>query len=149
MPVMKRQESSPLLQRAIVLDMGDLGRQAEQLKEGARLEAAAIVTGNTVVIKPARSGAATAFKLLELLEEAGVPAGVANYLPGPGSEVGELATALRESDDEEAAREFADVAAWLFTLASLRGIRMSEAVRKYANGCPACGETPCSCIEKG
>ncbi len=44
MPVMKRQESSPLLQRAIVLEMGDLGCQAEQLKEGARLEAATIVT---------------------------------------------------------------------------------------------------------
>lgn len=44
MPVMKHQESSPLLPRAIVLDMGDLGRQAEQLKQSARLKAAAIVS---------------------------------------------------------------------------------------------------------
>ncbi len=56
----------------------------------AGMTAAALVTGNTVVIKPATAAAVTAFKLMELLEEAGVPAGVANYLPGPGAEVGEL-----------------------------------------------------------
>ncbi|MFQ5805489.1 MAG: L-glutamate gamma-semialdehyde dehydrogenase [Phycisphaerae bacterium] len=54
------------------------------------MTAAALVTGNTVVIKPATTAAVTAFKLMELLEEAGVPTGVANYLPGPGSQVGEL-----------------------------------------------------------
>ena len=60
-------------------------------------------------------------------------------------EVGELATALRESDSEALANEFADVAAWLFTLASLSGVRMSKAIKKYANGCPACREIPCAC----
>lgn len=51
---------------------------------------AAVVTGNTVVIKPASSAAVVAFKLMDILEAAGLPVGVVNYLPGPGSEVGEL-----------------------------------------------------------
>ena len=63
-------------------------------------------------------------------------------------EVGELATALRESDREELRNEFADVAAWLFTLASLSGVRMSEAITKYADGCPACRGTPCDCSQE-
>ncbi len=41
--------------------------------------------------------------------------------------------------------EFADVAAWLFTLASMTGVDMEEAVGKYRNGCPYCGATPCAC----
>ena len=44
MPIIKGQESTPLLQRAIVLDMGDLGQQAEQLKASAIREAAVIVS---------------------------------------------------------------------------------------------------------
>ena len=60
-------------------------------------------------------------------------------------EVGELARGLHRGDDESLREEFADVAAWLVTLASIRGIDMGEAARKYANGCPRCGETPCSC----
>jgi RHH-type proline utilization regulon transcriptional repressor/proline dehydrogenase/delta 1-pyrroline-5-carboxylate dehydrogenase len=54
------------------------------------MTAAALVTGNTVVIKPATAAAVTAFKLMELLEQAGVPAGVVNYVPAPGSAVGDL-----------------------------------------------------------
>jgi len=63
-------------------------------------------------------------------------------------EVGELATALRADDRSHLAEEFADVLAWLCTLASLRGIDLAEAVRKYAGGCPRCGNTPCTCPEK-
>jgi len=63
-------------------------------------------------------------------------------------EVGELATALRTSRGRELSNEFADVAAWLFTLASLSGVRMSEAIEKYAHGCPACRAVPCTCPEK-
>ena len=65
-------------------------------------------------------------------------------------EVGELARALRR--DEDAANleeEFADVLAWLSTLASIRGIDLEAAVaRKYADGCPYCSATPCACAEK-
>lgn len=51
--------------------------------------AAAMVTGNTVLLKPASTTPVIAYKLMEVLEEAGMPAGVVNYIPGPGSEVGD------------------------------------------------------------
>jgi len=60
-------------------------------------------------------------------------------------EVGELARALREGTGEGAAEEFADVLAWLSTLASIRGVELEEAVRKYTGGCPKCKGTPCRC----
>jgi len=60
-------------------------------------------------------------------------------------EVGELATALRRGDRRAMEGEFADVLAWLCTLASLSGVRMEEAAQKYAAGCPACREIPCRC----
>ena len=63
-------------------------------------------------------------------------------------EVGELSTALRTSDKEHLATEFADVFAWLSTLASLSGIELEDAVAKYAAGCPVCGNAPCDCPEK-
>ena len=54
------------------------------------MTSAAVVTGNAVVLKPASDTPLVAWKVFTLLEEAGVPAGVLNYLPGPGSEVGDL-----------------------------------------------------------
>ena len=54
----------------------------------ANMTVAAIVTGNTVVMKPASAAAAVAGKFMEALTEAGVPAGVVNYVPGPGASVG-------------------------------------------------------------
>jgi len=63
-------------------------------------------------------------------------------------EVGELATALREGGKPEQLGEFADVFAWLVTLASMTGVDMEEAIRKYANGCPACQAKPCTCGAK-
>lgn len=50
---------------------------------------AAMVTGNTVLLKPASATPIIAYKFLEVLEEAGMPKGVVNYIPGPGSEVGD------------------------------------------------------------
>lgn len=55
----------------------------------AGMTTAALVCGNTVVLKPASPTMVIAAQFVELLEEAGVPAGVVNYLPGPGSEVGD------------------------------------------------------------
>ncbi len=63
-------------------------------------------------------------------------------------EVGELATAIRGGDADEMKNEFADVLAWLCTLASLAGIEMEEAAQKYANGCPCCSSSPCGCSDK-
>ncbi len=60
-------------------------------------------------------------------------------------EVGELARALHRGHDEELEGEFADAAAWLVTLASIRGIDLRQAARKYAEGCPRCHAAPCEC----
>src|SRR5690625_6118123 len=51
--------------------------------------AAAMVTGNTVLLKPASATPVIAYKFIEVLEEAGLPKGVVNYVPGSGSEVGD------------------------------------------------------------
>ena len=50
--------------------------------------APALATGNAVVFKPAMAAPNVARKLVECLEDAGVPDGVVNYVTGPGSEVG-------------------------------------------------------------
>jgi NTP pyrophosphatase (non-canonical NTP hydrolase) len=61
-------------------------------------------------------------------------------------EVGELATALREGTLEEKKGEFADVYAWLMTLANLAEVDMQDALQKYGSGCCGCGTVPCSCV---
>ncbi|MFS0576563.1 L-glutamate gamma-semialdehyde dehydrogenase [Sporosarcina sp. 179-K 3D1 HS] len=50
---------------------------------------AALVTGNTVLLKPASTTPVVAYKFIEVLEEAGMPAGVVNFIPGSGAEVGD------------------------------------------------------------
>ncbi|MEQ8791177.1 MAG: MazG nucleotide pyrophosphohydrolase domain-containing protein [Pirellulaceae bacterium] len=61
-------------------------------------------------------------------------------------EVGELASALRNGSREERMEEFADVLAWLTTIANVAEVDLSEAVRrKYGGGCPGCGEFVCTC----
>jgi RHH-type proline utilization regulon transcriptional repressor/proline dehydrogenase/delta 1-pyrroline-5-carboxylate dehydrogenase len=54
----------------------------------AGMTAAALVTGNTVVMKPAEQSAVIGAKLMEIFQEVGVPPGVVNFLPGVGEEVG-------------------------------------------------------------
>jgi 1-pyrroline-5-carboxylate dehydrogenase len=56
----------------------------------AGMTAAAIVTGNTVVLKPSSDAPAIAYKFFELLEEAGLPEGVVNFMTGSGAEVGDV-----------------------------------------------------------
>ena len=63
-------------------------------------------------------------------------------------EIGELASALREGTREEQAGEFADVLAWLTTIANVVGVDLSEAVsKKYGTGCPGCGKLACVCSD--
>jgi NTP pyrophosphatase (non-canonical NTP hydrolase) len=63
-------------------------------------------------------------------------------------EVGELATALRHGTKEERAAEFADVLAWLATIANVTGIDLGQAVMdKYGSGCPGCQAIPCACSD--
>ncbi|WP_102028769.1 L-glutamate gamma-semialdehyde dehydrogenase [Salirhabdus sp. Marseille-P4669] len=49
----------------------------------------AMVAGNTVLLKPASATPVIAYKFMEVMEEAGMPAGVINYVPGSGAEVGD------------------------------------------------------------
>jgi 1-pyrroline-5-carboxylate dehydrogenase len=55
----------------------------------AGMTAAAIVTGNTVVLKPSSDSAVIAAWFVDLLHEVGVPNGVVNFLPGNGSAIGD------------------------------------------------------------
>ncbi|KWW12628.1 1-pyrroline-5-carboxylate dehydrogenase [Peribacillus simplex] len=50
---------------------------------------AAIVTGNTILLKPASTTPIVAAKFVEVMHEAGLPTGVLNFVPGSGAEVGD------------------------------------------------------------
>ncbi len=63
-------------------------------------------------------------------------------------EVGELSRAIRKGDPDSLSEEFADVLAWLASLANLCGVDLELAIEKYDRGCPKCGKSPCSCEEK-
>ena len=56
----------------------------------AGMTTAAFVTGNTVVLKPSSDAPTIAYKFFEVLEEAGLPAGVVNFMTGSGAEVGDV-----------------------------------------------------------
>lgn len=61
-------------------------------------------------------------------------------------EIGELSTALRSGTAQEREAEFADVLAWLATLANTVGVDLEKAVAvKYGTGCPGCRTMPCVC----
>ena len=61
-------------------------------------------------------------------------------------EVEELREALKEGDMKAAEKEFADVLAWLASLANVVDIDLEKAARsKYNNKCPKCGLSPCDC----
>ena len=71
----------------------------------------------------------------------GVPSSVAWI----AEEVGELAQAVRKGSRHDQVHEFADVLAWLASLANQLGVDLAEAIERYANGCPRCASVPCSC----
>lgn len=54
----------------------------------AGMSSAAVVSGNTILLKPASTTQVIAYKFVEVMEEAGLPAGVINFVPGSGREVG-------------------------------------------------------------
>jgi len=61
-------------------------------------------------------------------------------------EVGELATTIREGSGKELRGEFADVLAWLTTLANIKNVDLTQAIaEKYGSGCPGCGKLICQC----
>ncbi len=53
------------------------------------MTAAALVAGNTVVLKPASTAPAIAAQYVQILHEAGLPKKALNFLPGPGSQIGD------------------------------------------------------------
>ena len=55
----------------------------------AGMVSAAIVAGNTVVMKPASAAPLTGYKVFEILKAAGLPDGVLNFVPAAGGEVGD------------------------------------------------------------
>ncbi len=62
-------------------------------------------------------------------------------------EIGELASALRAGNDRaNLEEEFADVVAWLTTIANVANVDLTEALaKKYGRGCPGCHKFACDC----
>lgn len=84
--------------------------------------ASATVTGNTVVLKPAIQTPVVAYKFCELLEEAGFPAGVVNFVPGDASVIGDFLV------DHKLTRFIS------FTGSRAIGLRIHERSAKVAKG---------------
>lgn len=88
----------------------------------AGMTVAAVVTGNTVVLKPSSDAPTIAFKFFEILEEAGLPAGVVNFMTGSGAEVGDVVV------DHPKTRFIA------FTGSKEIGLRVNERAAKVHDG---------------
>ncbi|MBF8248886.1 MAG: L-glutamate gamma-semialdehyde dehydrogenase, partial [Bacteroidetes bacterium] len=59
----------------------------------AGMATAAVVAGNTVVLKPSSDSPLTGWMLFDLMREVGLPAGVLNFVSGPGGAVGDTMVA--------------------------------------------------------
>jgi NTP pyrophosphatase (non-canonical NTP hydrolase) len=59
--------------------------------------------------------------------------------------MGELAQAVRKGNHDQRVHEFADVLAWVASLANQVDVDLTEAVQRYADGCPRCASVPCAC----
>jgi len=103
---------------------------------------------------PAPSGPVSLADFQELIRRMYVSKDAARGVDGTFmwlmEEIGELAAALREGTHDQRQEEFADVLAWLTTIANVVGVDLSEAVaRKYGAGCPGCGKFVCTCPDEG
>src|ERR1051326_9030790 len=88
----------------------------------AGMTVASVVTGNTVVLKPSSDAPVIAFKFFEILEEAGLPPGVVNFMTGSGAEVGDVVV------DHPKTRYIA------FTGSKEVGLRINERAAKVHEG---------------
>lgn len=88
----------------------------------AGMTVAGVVTGNTVVLKPSSDAPTIAYKFFEILEEAGMPAGVVNFMTGSGAEVGDTLV------DHPKTRYVA------FTGSKEIGLRINERAAKHREG---------------
>jgi NTP pyrophosphatase (non-canonical NTP hydrolase) len=71
--------------------------------------------------------------------------GVSATVAWLAEEVGELAQAVRKGSRDQQLHEFGDVIAWVATLANHQGIDLTEAIQRFADGCPKCRQLPCDC----
>ncbi|KRE63490.1 MazG nucleotide pyrophosphohydrolase domain-containing protein [Nostocoides sp. Soil756] len=71
--------------------------------------------------------------------------GVPSTVAWLAEEVGELAQAVRKGTQAQREHEFADVVAWVASLANQTGVDLDAALARYAQGCPKCGASPCTC----
>ncbi len=60
-------------------------------------------------------------------------------------EVGEVAKALRRRDPAELEHELGDALAWLVSVANAVGVDLDRAAARFADGCPRCQHSPCTC----
>jgi 1-pyrroline-5-carboxylate dehydrogenase len=88
----------------------------------AGMTVASWVTGNTVVLKPSSDAPTIAYKFFEILEEAGLPAGVVNFMTGSGAEVGDVVV------DHARTRYVA------FTGSKEIGLRINERAARHQEG---------------
>jgi RHH-type transcriptional regulator, proline utilization regulon repressor / proline dehydrogenase / delta 1-pyrroline-5-carboxylate dehydrogenase len=86
------------------------------------MAAAALVTGNTVILKPAEQSSVVGAKLMEVILEAGVPPGVVNFVPGIGEEIGPVLV------------EHPDVALIAFTGSLKVALAINESASKTPGG---------------
>jgi NTP pyrophosphatase (non-canonical NTP hydrolase) len=71
--------------------------------------------------------------------------GVPSTVAWLAEEMGELAQAVRKGDRASQEHEFADVLAWVASLANQMDIDLAAAIERYASGCPRCSSMPCAC----
>jgi NTP pyrophosphatase (non-canonical NTP hydrolase) len=64
-------------------------------------------------------------------------------------ELGELLQAVRKQpwNRTKQRQELGDMLTWVASLATQINVRLEESVQRYREGCPYCGQTPCSCDE--
>jgi len=86
-------------------------------------------------------------KMYEIYGERDKKRGIEKTYMWAIEEMGELVRAIRKSNREEIGSEFADVIAWLFSLANLLELDIENVLKKYANTCPKCKKNPCTCEE--
>ena len=100
--------------------------------------------------EPTVGGGITIAEFQQLIRRMYLPKDIARGTAGTFmwlvEEIGELSSALRDGTHEERVLEFADVLAWLATIANVVDVDLTEAVRqKYGSGCPGCGRFICTC----
>jgi 1-pyrroline-5-carboxylate dehydrogenase len=88
----------------------------------AGMTSAALVSGNTVVLKPSSDSAVIAATFVDLLHEVGLPPGVVNFVPGSGKVIGDALVADKRT-------RFIS-----FTGSKEVGLRINELAAKTAPG---------------